>query len=87
VKSIASKCLEFRNKPHKQAIPKPETSAWDVLWRDGNGASFIVLTSLTREAFMRLLRDFSVHFNYKSGPGNVGDHRNLLRNIKYLDYY
>jgi hypothetical protein len=70
---------------HSQAIPTPETSAWDVLWKQGDDESFIALTSLTRRSFNSLLRCFSRHFSYKSGPGKRGRPPKLIEKHRVLD--
>ncbi len=64
--------IRTRNDLNNNSIPKPEQSAWNYLYKNGDDQSFINSIGIDRQAFQYLLSKFSKTYRHKYQCGKGG---------------
>ena len=67
-------------------LPKPNVSAWRLVWDHGDDDAFMACTSLTRLAFNKLLGEFSKHYQFNFNKGKGGRPPRLVRKEDVLAF-
>ena len=67
-------------------LPKPDESAWRLVWEHGDDDAFIACTSLTRQAFTLLLGEFAKHYHFNFNKGKGGRPSRLFKKQDVLAF-